>query len=109
MRARVIGRLGKDAEMVDIKGKQYLRLMVAEYIDKDTTEWREALMTNIFQADRLKKGALVLVEGFLTASTSTAKNGGEVIKMTVWGGSAEVIMPAKKRDEPTRTEDLPFA
>lgn len=99
MRARVVGRLGRDAESVVIKDNDYLKISVGESVGKGKTIWVECLLTALYQAERLRKGALVIVEGNLSAKAYVNKGGELMVDWTIWASSAEVLIGGKKRED----------
>lgn len=107
MKARIIGRLGKDAELVTIKEKEVLKTTVAEYKSKDVVEWHSVIIRNTSQQEKLKKGALVMCEGYLTISAYINKDGEAKADTTLWATEVEILLLPKKK-EGTDVNDLPF-
>lgn len=69
--ANILGNLGKDAEIKNINGKEYLSFSVASTEKKgesESTTWISVLSSNTNLLPYLKKGQQVFVSGRLSAS-----------------------------------------
>lgn len=104
MKAQVIGRLAKDAEIKTIGGKNYAAFCIPEKDRNDNTTWVNILYRENGLFKWLRKGCAVVVTGRLTASTYAAKDGTTKMDLTIWAN--EVEMAAFAPDQET-AESLP--
>jgi len=97
----IIGNIGKDAEIKEIGGKNYVKFSVAHSEGKDKpTTWVTALVfaNNPEKLSGLfRKGAVVFVQGRLTTSVYEGK-----VQLSVWADQFKICKYAEKA-----VDDLP--
>lgn len=90
----LVGRLGRDAEIVNGKNGQFLSFSVAtdEYRNKQReTVWFNVMYNNLNLAQWLKKGKLVNINGTETVRLYQSKNGQTQIDRTINAGFVEFV------------------
>ena len=89
-----VGRLGRDAEIVNGKNGQFLSfsLAVDEYRNKQReTTWLNVIYNNTNIAEWLKKGRLVSISGTETVRLYQTKTGQTQIDRSVMAGFVEFV------------------
>ena len=110
----LIGRLGKDAEIVQTSnGNKYVRFTVAEntYTNKENeTTWYDVVSYDAFvvntQIQVLKKGAFVVVTGRLKTKVNVGKNGNVYLNhnVTAWNINVPNLSGGDKKDSENITK-----
>lgn len=114
----ITGRLGRDAEVRTIGGKDYDSFSIPVQKGKDgPTLWVKVLARvngDNKVKDYLLKGAGVFVRGDLSVSTYTDKRGVATVDVTVWANRIEITKFVEAESAPAvnvaaeDNDDLPF-
>lgn len=99
-----IGRIGKDAQIVNGKHGDFVSMDVAvsDYFKgNETTTWvRVRSNRHINLSKWLTKGKMILVEGTLSAPTIwTSKDGEEHVQLSVMADNIHFVNTGKKKEE----------
>lgn len=97
------GNLGGDAEVKNIGGADRLKMRIAtnEKLKDGTieTQWVECIYNVISVQQYLTKGTKVLVQGKVTTSSYTGKDGQPHANITVWASRLEFLGGGKQDNQ----------
>jgi single-strand DNA-binding protein len=97
IKIELIGKIGKDAIIQTIKGKDYAKFSLAITLDKEHTEWVDCLKIDKEHnlTPYLTVGKTIYVEGKPYANAYTNKEGKAIPSLTVWINELEFISSPK--------------
>lgn len=112
---QIIGNLGKDAEVVNIAGKDYTKFSVGvteKKKNEQVTTWYYVLYQGTQILQYLLKGTKVFVHGNLVLSLYTSKTGESQMNASIYASRIELLTPKKESTAKTEPviehDDLPF-
>jgi single-strand DNA-binding protein len=108
----VVGRLGRDAEKKQFNGQDCCQLSVAVdngYYDNaghwiDRTNWYRCSIWRDVKTDRLKKGAVVMVQGTLTAQLYKGSDGQQRISLDIKTDHFRVLVKSQDDQQPSEPQ-----
>lgn len=115
MYIHTIGRIGKDAQVIEGKNGKFLTMDIAVddfYKGENTTTWvriRSSRNNHVNLAKYLTKGRIILVEGTLAQPQIwTDKNNVQRVQLSITADSVQFVNTGKKKDdEPVKAETMP--
>lgn len=115
MYIHTIGRIGKDAQVIEGKNGKFLSMDIA--VDdfnkgENITTWvriRSSKNNHVNLAKYLTKGRIILVEGTLAQPQIwTDKTGVQRVQLSITADSVQFVNTGKKKDgEPVKAESVP--
>ena len=111
---QIIGNLGKDAEAVNIAGKDYTKFSVGvteKKKNEQVTTWYYVLYHGTLILQYLLKGTKVFVHGNIALSIYTSNSGTSQLNASIYASRIELLTPKKEsaaNTEPPIEDDLPF-
>lgn len=97
-----VGNLGRDAEIKNINGKDYIAFSLALKDGRESTQWANVLIykTSDTIAQYLTKGKPVAVVGRSVLKVYTGKDGQAHIDETIWADKLEFVSTQKEGAAP---------
>ena len=106
----LVGRMGRDAEKKEVNGQKLVDFSIAVdngYYDQqgnwvDRTNWYNCALWRNAKIDRLKKGSVVFVQGFLSPRIYTNNAGQPTIDLSMRVDTYRIVQ--KSQEEQTTQE-----